>query len=95
MFVDVLLSGEPVKITTNTGKVVLVSEEDWNGLEETLKLFSIPGMRESLAAAEEVMDENECSFRRLHERPIWVRARAVHIIHDRHCTSRWRLQISR
>jgi PHD/YefM family antitoxin component YafN of YafNO toxin-antitoxin module len=68
VFDHVLLSGEPVKITTNTGNMVLVSEEVWNGVEEALKLVSIPGMREALAAAEEVMDENERSFRRLHER---------------------------
>jgi PHD/YefM family antitoxin component YafN of YafNO toxin-antitoxin module len=68
MFDHVMLSGEPVKITTNTGNVVLVSEEVWNGVEETLKLVSIPGMRDSLAAAEEVMDENERSFRCLHKR---------------------------
>ena len=31
---------------------MLVSEEDYEGLLETLELLSIPGMRESLAEAE-------------------------------------------
>ncbi len=34
------------------GGVVLVSEEDYEGLLETLELLSIPGMRESLAEAD-------------------------------------------
>ena len=58
VFDDVLLSGEPFKITTDTGNVVLVSEQVWNGVAETLKLVSIPGMREALTLAEVVMDEN-------------------------------------
>ena len=37
---------------------VLVYEEVWDDVRETLNLVSIPGMREALAAAEEVMDEN-------------------------------------
>ena len=27
---------------------VLVSEEDWRGIQETLYLLSVPGMRESI-----------------------------------------------
>jgi len=27
---------------------VLISEEDWNSIQETLYLISIPGMRESI-----------------------------------------------
>ena len=29
-------------------KVVLVSEEDWSAIQETLYLLSVPGMRESI-----------------------------------------------
>jgi len=58
VFDDVLLSGEPVKITRDTGNVVLVSEEVCNGVAATLKLVSTPGIRDALAAAEEVVDEN-------------------------------------
>jgi PHD/YefM family antitoxin component YafN of YafNO toxin-antitoxin module len=65
LFDDVLPSGEPLKITRDTGNVVLVSEEVWNGVAETLNLVSISGMREALVAAEEVMDENRTLLRAL------------------------------
>jgi len=38
----------PVKIKGKNGTAVLVSESDWNSIEETLYLLSIPGMRESI-----------------------------------------------
>ena len=42
---------EPVLITSKNGNAVLVSEEDWRGIEETLYLLSVPGMREALLEA--------------------------------------------
>lgn len=39
---------EPILITGKRNKAVLVSEEDWNAIQETLFLVSIPGMRESI-----------------------------------------------
>jgi prevent-host-death family protein len=39
---------EPVQITGKRANGVLVSEEDWNAIQETLYLLSIPGMRESI-----------------------------------------------
>jgi antitoxin YefM len=39
---------EPVTITGKRHSGVLVSEEDWRGIEETLHLLSVPGMRESI-----------------------------------------------
>lgn len=39
---------EPVLITGKTGNAILVSEEDWNALQETVYLLSVPGMRESI-----------------------------------------------
>lgn len=41
-------SHEPVIITGKRGNSVLLSEEDWNAINETLYLLSIPGMRESI-----------------------------------------------
>jgi antitoxin YefM len=38
----------PVRITHPTGSIVLMSEDDYEGLLETLELLSIPGFRESL-----------------------------------------------
>ena len=39
---------QPIVITGKRGNAVLVSEEDWNAISETLYLLSIPGMRESI-----------------------------------------------
>lgn len=41
----------PVKITSKEGAVVMISEEDYEGLLETLELLSLPGMRESIQEA--------------------------------------------
>jgi prevent-host-death family protein len=41
-------SHEPIQITGRRSKAVLISEEDWRSIQETLYLLSIPGMRESL-----------------------------------------------
>ncbi|HPA27577.1 MAG TPA: type II toxin-antitoxin system Phd/YefM family antitoxin [Acidobacteriota bacterium] len=41
-------SHEPVLITGKRNNAVLVSEEDWRSIEETLFLVSIKGMRESI-----------------------------------------------
>ena len=39
---------EPLFITGKKGSAVLVSEDDWRAIEETLFLNSIPGMTESI-----------------------------------------------
>ncbi len=39
---------EPVNISTKNGNAVLISEEDYNSLMETLYLTSVPGMKEKL-----------------------------------------------
>jgi prevent-host-death family protein len=39
---------EPVLITGKRHNAVLISEEDWSAIQETLHLLSIPGMRESI-----------------------------------------------
>ena len=41
-------SHEPVLISGNEANAVLISEEDWNAVNETLDLLSIQGMRESI-----------------------------------------------
>jgi prevent-host-death family protein len=41
-------SHEPVQINGKRGNAVLLSEADWNAIQETLHLVSIPGMRESI-----------------------------------------------
>ena len=47
---DVLVSGGPIKIVKDTGNAILVSEEIWRGLTETLSLMAIPGMRDSIGS---------------------------------------------
>ena len=42
------VSHEPVVITGKRGNAVLLAEEDWNAINETLHLLSVPGMRESI-----------------------------------------------
>ncbi|MBI9096519.1 MAG: type II toxin-antitoxin system Phd/YefM family antitoxin [Sphaerochaeta sp.] len=39
---------EPVNISTKDGNAVVLSEEDYKGLMETLYLSSIPGLKESI-----------------------------------------------
>jgi prevent-host-death family protein len=41
-------SHEPVQITGRRASAVLITAEDWQSVQETLYLLSIPGMRESI-----------------------------------------------
>lgn len=50
---------EPVQINGKRSSAVLVSEEDWRAIQETLHLISIPGMRESIKSGLETPVE-EC-----------------------------------
>ena len=45
---EVTSSHEPIVITGKRGNAVLISEEDWRSIQETLYLLNIPGMRESI-----------------------------------------------
>ncbi|MGH7858410.1 MAG: type II toxin-antitoxin system Phd/YefM family antitoxin [Candidatus Binatia bacterium] len=45
---EVAEAHEPVYITGKRSDAVLVAAEDWNAVQETLYLLSIPGMRESI-----------------------------------------------
>lgn len=53
-------SHQPITIRGKKNNVVLISEEDWKSLQETLYLKSIPGMWESI---EEAINEplEDCS----------------------------------
>jgi len=50
----------PIQITGKRGNAVLVSEDDWKAIAETIHLSTIPGMAESIKAG---MNESieECS----------------------------------
>ena len=41
-------SHEPVKITGKRNNVVMISEEDWNAVSETIYLNSVPGLAEEI-----------------------------------------------
>ena len=41
-------SHEPIQIISDASIGILISEEDWRAIQETLYLLSIPGMRESI-----------------------------------------------
>jgi antitoxin YefM len=41
-------SHEPIHILSDASNGILVSEEDWRAIQETLYLLSTPGMRESI-----------------------------------------------
>ena len=50
---------EPIIISGKRNNAVLISEDDWNSIQETLYLCSIPGMRESiLEASKESLEES-------------------------------------
>jgi len=53
-------SHEPVFITGKRANAVLLSEDDWRSIQETLHLLSIPGMRETIVEGMKTPVE-ECS----------------------------------
>jgi antitoxin YefM len=53
-------SHQPLLISGKRNNAVLVSEEDWEAIQETLFLLSVPGMRESIREGIET-PVDECS----------------------------------
>lgn len=57
-------SSQPITITNNRGKnAVLIGEEDWKAIQETLYLNSIPGMSQSILASKEKLISYRSSFK--------------------------------
>lgn len=54
---ETIKSSEPVQITTKRGNAILISEADWEDIQETLYLLSIPGMRECVKEADDTPRE--------------------------------------
>ena len=53
-----IMESEPIQITSKNGDVVMISLDDWEAIQETLYLVSIPNMRESiLKGSKESLDE--------------------------------------
>ncbi len=65
---DVNTNNMPVTITNTRGKnAILIGEEDWNSIKETLYLMSIPGMTDSIleggsTPVSECLDESEVEW---------------------------------
>ena len=54
---------QPITIINNRGKnAVLIGEEDWKAIQETLYLNSIPGMSQSILASKEKEISDQPSF---------------------------------
>lgn len=45
---EIAASHEPIQITSDSSNGILIAEEDWWAIQETVYLLSIPGMRESI-----------------------------------------------
>ena len=55
---DTTVNHEPVIITGKRGNAVLLAEDDWNAINETLYLLSVRGMRESIIdGMQETLDD--------------------------------------
>ena len=48
LLIEASESHEPIQIMGKKSNAILVSEEDWRSIQETLYLLSIPGMRETI-----------------------------------------------
>jgi len=65
---DVNTSNSAITITNNRGKnAVILSEDDWNAVQETLYLMSIPGLTESIVeggkeAIDDCLSEDEVEW---------------------------------
>lgn len=56
----IVVSHQVVQIKGRTGSVVMLSESDWNSIQETLYLDSIPGMTDSIIEGMQA-NRKECS----------------------------------
>ena len=56
---------DPTLIVSKKGNAILISEDDWNAIQETVYLNSIPGMAESLRKGKESSLEDCYSINKL------------------------------
>ncbi len=64
---NVIKNNEQITISTKNGNAVILSEEEYSGLMETLYLYSVPGLVEELVKRkndedEEFIDEEEVEW---------------------------------
>ena len=60
LIAETATSHEPIHIAGGREHAVLIAEEDWRAIQETIYLLSIPGMRESIRDGMET-PLSECS----------------------------------
>ena len=61
---DVNVDSNPITIVNNKGKnAVLVSEDDWNGINETLYLYSVPGLVDSILESKNEPKESRVEYK--------------------------------
>ena len=53
---ETALTHEPILITGKRNNVVMLSEEDWNAIEETLFLNSVPNLASSIQKSMQAED---------------------------------------
>lgn len=56
---------EPINISTKSGNAVVLSEEDYNNIMETLYIMSIPGLKDEIikrSKEDDVVDESEVEW---------------------------------
>lgn len=66
---QVINFNEPLTVTTKSGNIVIMSEEEYRGIVETIYLSSVPGMEKELirlkntpADSEEFVSEDEVDW---------------------------------
>lgn len=57
-FDQAVVFGDVINVSTKHGNAIVMSEEDYRGMLETLYLSSIPGMTESILASREEKTED-------------------------------------
>ncbi len=45
---ETVLSHEPILLTSKNNNAVVISEQDWSDIQETLHILSVPGMRKKI-----------------------------------------------
>lgn len=58
---------EPINISTKNGNAVILSEEDYNSLMETVHILSVPGLKDKILdgakeSVEDCMSEDEVKW---------------------------------
>ena len=60
---DVNVGFNPITIVNNKGKnAVLISEDEWNNISETLYLYSIPGLVDSIVDSAKEPKEDRTKY---------------------------------